>query len=97
MAWRGVVASQTQTTILLLSYDIGHCSRAPLYEGESWMNENILKPAHTVTELASARTCQHQENWPTIMERAVEGMRRRRAGIPGFSWLSVKNNSSTRH
>ena len=30
-------------------------------------------PAHTVIELASAR--QHQEkNWPTIMERAVEGI-----------------------
>ena len=31
--------------------------------------------AHTVTELASAR--QHQEkrkNWPTIMERAAEGI-----------------------
>ena len=37
------------------------------------MKEIGLKPAHTVAELASAR--QHQpKNWPTIMERAVEGM-----------------------
>ena len=35
------------------------------------MNEISRKPAHTVTELASAR--QHQETRPTIMERAVEG------------------------
>ena len=35
------------------------------------MNEFNRKPAYTVTELASAR--QHQKNWPTIMERAVEG------------------------
>ena len=43
------------------------------------MNEISRKPAQTVTvtELASAR--QHQEkrkNWPTIMERAVEGIMR---------------------
>ena len=35
------------------------------------MHEISRKPAHTVAELASAR--QHQENWPIIMERAVEG------------------------
>ena len=34
------------------------------------MNEISRKPARIVTELASAR--QHQENWPTIMEREVE-------------------------
>ena len=44
------------------------------------MNEISRKPAHTVTELASAR--QHQEKSsffktrPTIMERAVEGISR---------------------
>ena len=35
------------------------------------VNEISRKPAHTVAELESA--FQHQENWPTIMERAVEG------------------------
>jgi hypothetical protein len=35
------------------------------------MNETSRKPAHAVTELASAR--QHQETRPTIMDRAVEG------------------------
>ena len=35
------------------------------------MNEFNRKLAYTVTDLASAR--QHQKNWPTIMERAVEG------------------------
>ena len=35
------------------------------------MNKINRKPAQTVAELASAR--QHQKNWPTIMERAVEG------------------------
>ena len=35
------------------------------------MNEIGRKPAQTVAELASAR--QHQVNWPTFMERAVEG------------------------
>ena len=38
------------------------------------MNEIGRKPAHTVAELASARQHQEKENWPTIMERAVEGM-----------------------
>ena len=48
------------------------------------MNEISRKPAHTVTELASAR--QHQENpktRPTIMERAVEGSKAGR-GECGF-------------
>ena len=35
------------------------------------MNKISRKPARTVTELASAH--QHQKNWLTIMERAVEG------------------------
>ena len=43
------------------------------------------KPAHTVTELASAR--QHQKNWPTIMERTVEG---ERSGRPRGARRQVK-------
>ena len=57
------------------------------------MNEIGRKPAHTVTELASAR--QHQENpktRPTIMERAVEGK-----GESECAWKSfvAHCNSST--
>ena len=48
---------------------IGH--QILVFRGVPWMNEISRKPAHTVAELTSAR--QHQENWPTIMERAVEG------------------------
>ena len=40
------------------------------------MNEISRKPAHTATELELASARQHQEKKrPTIMERAVEGMR----------------------
>ena len=35
------------------------------------MNKISRKLAHNFPELESAR--QHQENWPTIMQRAVEG------------------------
>ena len=56
------------------------------------MNEISRKPAHTVTDLASAR--QHQENWPTIMERAVEGVvvegMTRRNGIFSISSVPTK-------
>ena len=45
------------------------------------MNEFNRKPAYTVTELASGR--QHQKNWPTIMERAVEGVQ---AAYPEFGF-----------
>ena len=41
------------------------------------MHKISRKPAHTVTELTSAR--QHQgkrKKWPIIMERTVEGMKR---------------------
>ena len=37
------------------------------------MNETSRKPPHTVAELASARQPPAPENWPAIMERAVEG------------------------
>ena len=59
---------------LFLSQEVS--AKKIIAKNRSWMNEISRKPAHIVTELTSAR--QHQENpgenWPTIMERAVEGM-----------------------
>ena len=44
------------------------------------MNEIGRKPAQTLAKLASARQPPAPENWPTIMERAVEG----KAGLREF-------------
>ena len=63
------------------------------------MNEIGRKPAHTVIELASAR--QHQKkNWPTIMERAVEGKKTGNidlvgVGIPFPRWGAPPEQESS--